>query len=260
MFNRLQLFVLTGLFSLVAMPVLAEEVQGSGGAREQRDRTKAADLIAQGMTRVTGVEVNQTAKGLELVLKTVAGSERLVPLILPEGNDLVIDLLDATLAFSIRNGVTETNPAPGINKITEQRSTGTIDIFNASAFEPATDEPFELQFEGEFTTESFGIFLQDQIAILDNFQLVIGGRFDTVDTAEEDFIGGEVFEADGDDFTPRVGIVYQPIEPVSLYASFSQSFFPSFGTSVDGEAFEPTKGTVFEIGVKSEIIFDIGSL
>ena len=256
MFNRLQLFVLTGLFSLVAMPVLAEEVQGSGGAREQRDRTKAADLIAQGMTRVTGVEVNQTAKGLELVLKTVAGSERLVPLILPEGNDLVIDLLDATLAFSIRNGVTETNPAPGINKITEQRSTGTIDIFNASAFEPATDEPFELQFEGEFTTESFGIFLQDQIAILDNFQLVIGGRFDTVDTAEEDFIGGEVFEADGDDFTPRVGIVYQPIEPVSLYASFSQSFFPSFGTSVDGEAFEPTKGTVFEIGVKSEIIKD----
>jgi iron complex outermembrane receptor protein len=77
----------------------------------------AADLIAQGMTRVTGVEIIQTESGLELVLKTVAGSERLVPLILPEGNDLVIDILDATLAFSIRNGVTELNPAPGISRI-----------------------------------------------------------------------------------------------------------------------------------------------
>ncbi|MGD1918604.1 MAG: TonB-dependent receptor plug domain-containing protein [Pleurocapsa sp.] len=41
-----------------------------------------------------------------------------MPLILPEGNDLVIDILDATLAFAIRNGVEELNPAPGINRIT----------------------------------------------------------------------------------------------------------------------------------------------
>lgn len=77
----------------------------------------AADLLAQGVTRVTGVEVNRTESGLELILKTVAGSERLVPLILPEGNDLVIDILDATLGFSVRNGVTEINPAPGITSI-----------------------------------------------------------------------------------------------------------------------------------------------
>ncbi|MGF1590353.1 MAG: AMIN domain-containing protein [Pleurocapsa sp.] len=70
------------------------------------------------MTRVTGVEVKQTPKGLELILKTAVGSERLVPLILPEGNDLVIDLLDATLAFSIRNGVEKLNPAEGITKVT----------------------------------------------------------------------------------------------------------------------------------------------
>lgn len=42
--------------------------------------------VAEVVTRVTGVEVIQTESGLELVLKTVAGSERLVPLILPEGN------------------------------------------------------------------------------------------------------------------------------------------------------------------------------
>jgi iron complex outermembrane recepter protein len=71
----------------------------------------------QALTRVTGVQIKQTPQGLEVILKTAAGSERLVPLILPEGNDLVIDLLDTTLAFAIRNGVEKLNPAEGINKI-----------------------------------------------------------------------------------------------------------------------------------------------
>ena len=52
-----------------------------------------------------------------MILKT-AGGERLVPLILPEGNSLAIDILDATLGFELRNGVTELNPAPGIESIT----------------------------------------------------------------------------------------------------------------------------------------------
>ncbi|MEL7409380.1 MAG: TonB-dependent receptor, partial [Cyanobacteria bacterium J06558_2] len=81
-------------------------------------RGQAASHIAQGETRVTGVEVVPTESGLELILKTAAGSERLVPLIVPEESDLVIDILDATLAFSIRNGVTEVDPAPGIERIT----------------------------------------------------------------------------------------------------------------------------------------------
>ena len=85
--------------------------------RPENFANEDSDLVAQRVTRVTGVEIVQTKSGLELVLKTVAGSERLVPLILPEGNNLVIDILDATLAFSIRNGVTELNPAPGIDRV-----------------------------------------------------------------------------------------------------------------------------------------------
>ncbi|MGL5835333.1 MAG: TonB-dependent siderophore receptor [Waterburya sp.] len=78
----------------------------------------ATDLLAQSnLTRVTGIEVNQTKSGLEVILKTATGGERLVPLILPEGNNLMIDILDATLSFSIRNGVTKTNPVAGIKSV-----------------------------------------------------------------------------------------------------------------------------------------------
>jgi iron complex outermembrane recepter protein len=118
---------------LMAQPVLAQSASEQGsevffdeemgrqeGVKnvETFHETSAANLLAQGnLTRVTGVEVNQTNKGLEVILKTAAGGQRLVPLILPEGNKLVIDILDATLGFSIRNGVTETNPAPGIKTV-----------------------------------------------------------------------------------------------------------------------------------------------
>ncbi len=47
-------------------------------------------------------------------------------------------------------------------------------------------------------------------------------------------------------------MVYQPIETVSLYASYSRSFFPSSGFSRDGRAFEPTRGTQYEVGVKTD--------
>ena len=110
----LRLSIITGLSSsllgiIIVCPVRAE--------------TERVDLIAQNnLTRVTGVEVIQTGNELELVLKTVAGSERLVPLILPEGKDLVIDILDATLAFAIRNGLTELNPAPGITQVTVNKA------------------------------------------------------------------------------------------------------------------------------------------
>ena len=121
--NSYILWIVTILTILCALPerAIAEGTGRQGDWETGRlgdFANKSSDLIAQGVTRVTGVEVIQTDEGLELILKTVAGSERLVPLILPEGNDLVIDILDATLAFSIRNGVTELNPAPGINEIT----------------------------------------------------------------------------------------------------------------------------------------------
>lgn len=90
---------------------------------QQKSKNKfsvsAKDLLTQNnLTRVTGVEINQTESGLELVLETVAGSERLVPLIVPEDNDLVIDILDATLEFELRNGITKVNPIPGIRRVT----------------------------------------------------------------------------------------------------------------------------------------------
>lgn len=93
--------------------------------------------------------------------------------------------------------------------------------------------------------------------MLDTLKLLVGGRLDIVDL-ENRFRSGL-----GDDstttlndtaFTPRVGLVYQPIEPLSLYTSFSQSFVPNLSTTVAGDLLEPERGTQYEVGVRGEFL------
>ncbi|NES98849.1 MAG: TonB-dependent receptor, partial [Desertifilum sp. SIO1I2] len=55
-----------------------------------------------------------------------------------------------------------------------------------------------------------------------------------------------------EDFSPRLGIVYQPADWLSLYASYSRSFEINSGTDAAGNPFDPTFGTQYEIGAKTE--------
>ena len=115
----------------------------------------------------------------------------------------------------------------------------------------------------DFVRRSYGVYLQDQITFSDNLKFLIGGRYDWTSTEfEADTVtGGEVirFPTRNDGaFSPRVGLVYQPSEEVSLYASYTRSFFPLSGfdnTSPDEEVtFEPSRGTQYEVGVKADFL------
>ena len=110
--------------------------------------------------------------------------------------------------------------------------------------------------QSEGTIESYGLYLQDQIEFSDNVKLLIGGRYDWIysrfDTDEFGvFTPGVVTQSDGA-FSPRIGFVYQPSDTLSLYTSYSSSFVPTSGTDADGEGFEPTRGTQYEIGVRGD--------
>ncbi|MEH2083925.1 MAG: TonB-dependent receptor [Nostoc sp.] len=74
---------------------------------------------------------------------------------------------------------------------------------------------------------------------------------------DENFLGEKFVDKTETAFTPRVGIVYQPIEPISLYFSYSKSFNPViFGTSRTGARFKPEKGEQLEVGLKADLIPD----
>ncbi|WP_246162791.1 TonB-dependent siderophore receptor [Brasilonema sennae] len=103
------------------------------------------------------------------------------------------------------------------------------------------------------TLDELGILVQDQITFADNLKLLVGGRFDTFTQTDRNFITNTETSQSGEAFSPRVGIVYQPIPPVSLYANYTKSFQPAIGRAFDGSVFKPTRGTQYEIGVKTDI-------
>lgn len=102
--------------------------------------------------------------------------------------------------------------------------------------------------------EHYGVFLQDQIKFSDNWKLLVGGRYDWVSNDLEnrsDTVDQPVTN-DGA-FSPRIGLVYQPSDTVSLYGSYSRSFLQTNAFS-GGQAFEPTRGTQYEVGIKTDFL------
>jgi len=119
--------------------------------------------------------------------------------------------------------------------------------------------PIEPNFFRDDTTKTLGFYLQDQIDLTPNFKLLLGGRFDSFDQTRTTRDLGEPrqeFEQSDSKFSPRVGVVYQPIETVSLYASYTSSFRPNFGANRDAsdDPFEPEEGRQYEIGVKTDFL------
>ncbi|MBW4619679.1 MAG: TonB-dependent siderophore receptor [Cyanosarcina radialis HA8281-LM2] len=108
--------------------------------------------------------------------------------------------------------------------------------------------------------QSYGVYLQDRIALGDRFKLLVGGRYDWV-SYENEIADFGPFGNTTDDpvqnngaFSPRIGLVYQPSDTVSLYASYSRSFVQTTGFNPDGRAFKPTRGTQYEVGVKADFL------
>ena len=104
------------------------------------------------------------------------------------------------------------------------------------------------------------VYLQDQIAILPEVDLILGLRYDRFDVDFENDLTGLDFSRADDLVSPRAGLVYKPTDQLSLYGSYSVSFLPSSGdqfSSLDAtsSAFKPEKFENFEIGAK----FDISS-
>ncbi|MEO1297995.1 MAG: TonB-dependent siderophore receptor [Cyanobacteria bacterium J06636_16] len=142
----------------------------------------------------------------------------------------------------------------------------TVNIFDPEiGVIPRPDLP--LAFTTSDTTTNLsqvGLLLQNQVELLPEITLLLGGRVDFFtqsSTAEAILIPGLLNTPARDSeqsqtaFTPRVGIVYQPIEELALYASYSRSFEPNIltATTADGEFLDPEEGEQFEVGLKTEL-------
>jgi len=79
--------------------------------------------------------------------------------------------------------------------------------------------------------EVFSFYVQDEIEISKELDIVIGARFDSFDidvfNALPDVL--ETRTRSGEEVSPRAGLICKPQENVSIYLSYGESFLPRSG-------------------------------
>lgn len=100
----------------------------------------------------------------------------------------------------------------------------------------------------------YGVYFQDQLTLWKNFHIMGGGRYDwaTVTSGYGELVGFKAETLRDSKFSPRVGVNYRPVEWLSLYGHWVESFGTNNGRSATGKPFEPQTATQYEGGVKTE--------
>lgn len=117
----------------------------------------------------------------------------------------------------------------------------------------------------ETNYESAAVYLQDQISLGDHWKVLLGARYEEFDinltsqfpVSDPNFSDPQI--TSGDNISPMVGVLYQPNEELSFYASYATSFNPPDPGRKDlnGNVFtDPETGKQFEIGLKANLLND----
>jgi iron complex outermembrane receptor protein len=108
-------------------------------------------------------------------------------------------------------------------------------------------------------TNRFGIYAQDLISVTDKFKVLAGLRWswqeaqvNTHDLTKNPVVITKAAKRKDEAFSPKIGLVYQPTKDMSLFTSYTNSFTPNTGTTVNGVAIEPSILDQYEVGVKKD--------
>lgn len=83
------------------------------------------------------------------------------------------------------------------------------------------------------TQDMLGVNIQDQIFLNDQWNVLIGGRFNRLEQQIDDHRTGNSSEQAFTPFTPRAGINYQPTEKLSFYTNWGKAFELNTGLNKD---------------------------
>lgn len=135
---------------------------------------------------------------------------------------------------------------------------GTINLFDYDYSTQSTDIPFSQATQLATTnTQRFGAYAQDLISITDYIKVLGGIRWSwqeaEVDTKNlSTNITTTSVKTLNRAFSPKAGLVIQPNKETSLFASYSNSFTPNTGTTVDLKTLDPSIIDQYEVGIKKD--------
>jgi catecholate siderophore receptor len=121
-----------------------------------------------------------------------------------------------------------------------------------------TFRPSATDADNHVVTTVGSVYAQDQVVLSEHWQLIAGVRYERFAVRHHDNRTGSTLRRVDRMVSPRTGLVFKPVQPLSFYASHSLSFLPSAGDQFSGltdvaKALEPERFTNYEVGAKWDV-------
>lgn len=124
----------------------------------------------------------------------------------------------------------------GIQSCAPEGLTPDINIFDPvynQVIPPAFDQLTNMVRDSVFRTDSLGIYAQNRIDLTDSLIVLLGGRLDFVEQSDDNNLGDNSSQSPSA-FSPSIGLLYRPIEPLSIYANYTRRFNPTLVLTLMG--------------------------
>ena len=123
---------------------------------------------------------------------------------------------------------------------------------------PLTFRPGATDADNHVTNTVGSVYLQDQIALSDRWQLIAGVRFERFDLEYHNNRVDSTLRRVDRMVSPRAGLLFKPMEKLSFYASHSVSYLPGSGDQFSSltdvtRALEPERFRNYEVGAKMDV-------
>jgi len=123
---------------------------------------------------------------------------------------------------------------------------------------PITFRPNATDANNHVENSVLAAYVQDQIELLPQLHGVFGFRYDRFDLDFHNNRDNTDLSRKDDLFEPRLGLIFEPIDTLSLYTSYSVSYLPSAGDqfsslTATSKTLKPEKFTNYEVGAKWDI-------
>jgi catecholate siderophore receptor len=139
-----------------------------------------------------------------------------------------------------------------------------VATFNTPLTAPTISLPVEFRqnatdADNRGVTTIASAYAQDQIVLSERVEAVVGLRFDSFNADVTNHRTAADFTSDDGLLSPRVGLIYKPIVPLSLYGSYSLTYLPRAGEqlsslSLTNQALDPEEFRNYEVGAKWDVV------
>jgi iron complex outermembrane receptor protein len=146
------------------------------------------------------------------------------------------------------------NDFPSCNGNRSGLFTASVDAPNYNAVDPLSfscSTPGFVFFDpGPTIVKEAGAFIQNDLWISEQFKFLAGIRYGNIKFDNLNLVSSVRSEQSNSAVTLRGGALYKPVDSLSIYASYAESFQQLIGRARDNRVFQPTTGSQYEAGVK----------